>query len=171
MEEKKSENIENVGQILKSARKKLGLSQIEIANKLCLKISTVKEIEKNIYSENICFIFIQGYIRSYANMVNLPQDEINKLIYMIKKTSNTPKLSSLKEEILSNKINNKYRPWIFFSLGIVTIFFILIVFIGIWNWGNNIENIQNDLIKLNKQDTILELNSLGQENYQYNKKN
>lgn len=170
MEEKKLENIETVGQILKSARKQMGLSQIDIANKLCLKVSTVKEIEQNIYSDNICFTFIQGYIRSYANMVNLSQDTIDKLIYMIQQTSSLPNLSSLKEETLSNKINIKFKPWILFSVSMITIFFILIIFIGVWHWKNNIGNIKNDLISLSKKDSILELNSLEQEHYKYNKK-
>lgn len=73
-------NEESIGKFLKSARKKMGFTKKEIANRLCLKISIIHDIEKDFVNEKICTTFLKGYITSYARLVKVPENEIKKLI-------------------------------------------------------------------------------------------
>ncbi len=79
MNTKASQNKNQVmtsGQRLRQAREHLGLSQKEIAERLCLKSSTISDIEEDSISENIDSIFVRGYIRSYAKLLHIPEDEL-----------------------------------------------------------------------------------------------
>lgn len=64
------------GQRLRQAREQLGLSQQTVAERLCLKMSTVRDIEEDSVSADLASTFVRGYIRSYAKLVHLPEDEL-----------------------------------------------------------------------------------------------
>ncbi|SLM62126.1 Cytoskeletal protein required for MreB assembly; required for swarming phenotype; transmembrane protein [Dickeya aquatica] len=64
------------GERLRDARERLGLTQQVVAERLCLKISTVREIEDNNTPAGLAPTFLRGYIRSYARLVHLPEDEL-----------------------------------------------------------------------------------------------
>ncbi|VTR61034.1 Cytoskeleton protein rodZ [Serratia fonticola] len=64
------------GQRLRQAREQLGLSQQAVAERLCLKMSTVRDIEDDNMSADLASTFVRGYIRSYAKLVHLPEDEL-----------------------------------------------------------------------------------------------
>lgn len=64
------------GQRLRQAREQLGLSQQAVAERLCLKNSTVRDIEEDNLAADLASTFVRGYIRSYAKLVHLPEDEL-----------------------------------------------------------------------------------------------
>ncbi|ATO34152.1 putative membrane protein [Dickeya dianthicola RNS04.9] len=64
------------GERLREARERLGLTQQVVAERLCLKVSTVREIEDNNTPAGLAPTFLRGYIRSYARLVHLPEDEL-----------------------------------------------------------------------------------------------
>lgn len=64
------------GQRLRQAREQLGLSQQMVAERLCLKNSTVRDIEEDNLAADLASTFVRGYIRSYAKLVHLPEDEL-----------------------------------------------------------------------------------------------
>ncbi|MDC9597139.1 cytoskeleton protein RodZ [Xenorhabdus anantnagensis] len=64
------------GQILRQAREKHELSQQTVADRLCLKLSTVRDIEEDNIPSNISPTFLRGYIRAYAKLVQVPESEI-----------------------------------------------------------------------------------------------
>ncbi|OSM97981.1 cytoskeleton protein RodZ [Lonsdalea populi] len=64
------------GERLRQARESLGLSQQLVAERLCLKVSTVREIEEDNTPAGLAPTFLRGYIRSYAKLVHLPEDEL-----------------------------------------------------------------------------------------------
>ncbi|QDX29220.1 cytoskeleton protein RodZ [Dickeya poaceiphila] len=64
------------GERLREAREQLGLTQQVVAERLCLKLSTVREIEDNNTPAGLAPTFLRGYIRSYARLVHLPEDEL-----------------------------------------------------------------------------------------------
>lgn len=64
------------GMRLRQARELLGLTRQIVAERLCLKVSTIRDIEEDKAQVNLAPTFIRGYIRSYARLVRLPEDEL-----------------------------------------------------------------------------------------------
>ena len=52
------------GARLRNAREQLGLSQQAVAERLCLKVSTVRDIEEDKAPADLASTFLRGYIRS-----------------------------------------------------------------------------------------------------------
>ncbi|MEY2343826.1 helix-turn-helix domain-containing protein [Proteus mirabilis] len=52
----------NSGSTLRQAREKAGLTQQTVADRLCLKLTTVCEIEADTISSGIAPTFLRGYI-------------------------------------------------------------------------------------------------------------
>lgn len=67
---------ETPGVRLRQARESLGLTQQTVAERLCLKVSTIRDIEEDNAQANLASTFHRGYIRSYAKLVHLPEDEL-----------------------------------------------------------------------------------------------
>lgn len=68
-----SEDIEVVGpgQLLAEGRKSLGLSQLEVAEKLNFREALVKEIEQDVFDDTLPDTFNRGYLKNYAKLVNI----------------------------------------------------------------------------------------------------
>ena len=66
-------------QALVEAREKLGLSQKEVADKLFLTITVIKQIDQGEFDRLPRQAFIRGYLRSYARVVSLSGDRIVEL--------------------------------------------------------------------------------------------
>ncbi|MGL9733863.1 MAG: cytoskeleton protein RodZ, partial [Symbiopectobacterium sp.] len=64
------------GERLRQAREHMGLTQQTVAERLCLKVTTVREIEEGSTSPDLAPTFLRGYIRSYAKLVHLPESEL-----------------------------------------------------------------------------------------------
>lgn len=64
------------GARLRNAREQLGLSQQAVAERLCLKVSTVRDIEEDKAPAELASTFLRGYIRSYARLVHIPEEEL-----------------------------------------------------------------------------------------------
>ena len=54
------------GERLRQAREQLGLSHQAVAERLCLKVSTIRQIEEETTPADLAPTFLRGYIRSYA---------------------------------------------------------------------------------------------------------
>jgi cytoskeleton protein RodZ len=66
----------SAGQILSSARDEWDLSVEEVAQYLNLSTDTIKALEQDAYEQLPGSTFIKGYIRSYAKLLKLDQEEI-----------------------------------------------------------------------------------------------
>ena len=64
------------GARLRNAREQLGLSQQAVAERLCLKVSTVRDIEDDKAPADLASTFLRGYIRSYTRLVHIPEEEL-----------------------------------------------------------------------------------------------
>ncbi|BBQ82789.1 TPA: cytoskeleton protein RodZ [Kluyvera ascorbata] len=67
---------QTTGVRLRNAREQLGLSQQAVAERLCLKVSTVRDIEEDKAPAELASTFLRGYIRSYARLVHIPEEEL-----------------------------------------------------------------------------------------------
>ncbi|WP_340607872.1 cytoskeleton protein RodZ [Xenorhabdus bharatensis] len=137
------------GQILRQAREKHELSQQTVADRLCLKVSTVRDIEEDNIPDNIVPTFFRGYIRAYAKLVQVPESEIlAKLdVQMQHKAVKTSQMQSFSAQ----KIRKKRDGWLMKFTWLVII--VLLGMTGVWWWQNyNIQ--QKDLVSMTEQSDI-----------------
>jgi cytoskeletal protein RodZ len=66
-----------IGAKLKQMREGMGFSAKDIADKLYITPSTISSIEMGDCDLKAVDVFTKGYIRSYAKLVGLPEDEID----------------------------------------------------------------------------------------------
>lgn len=57
------------GSILKAAREQRGLSQQDVAHRLNLRISLIRDIEQDMFDKNTASTFTRGYLKTYARFV------------------------------------------------------------------------------------------------------
>lgn len=67
---------ETTGTRLRQAREALGLTEQVVAERLCLKVCIIRDIEEDKMQESLASTFQRGYIRSYAKLVHIPEDEL-----------------------------------------------------------------------------------------------
>lgn len=64
---------------LRTAREGLNKTQQEVAQTLCLKLSIVESIETDSYEHMPSSVFVRGYLRSYAKLLNIDPEEVIEL--------------------------------------------------------------------------------------------
>ena len=64
------------GERLQAARISLGLTLDDVANRMHLSPAILSSLEENHFEEITAPIFVKGYLRSYARIVNVSEDEI-----------------------------------------------------------------------------------------------
>ncbi|WP_273804590.1 cytoskeleton protein RodZ [Providencia rettgeri] len=140
-----------VGQLLAQARERMGLTQDAVAERLCLKISTVKEIEQDIAPAGVEPTFLRGYIRLYARMVGVPESDI-KAFMKVEEPVPLAKVSPMQSYSLGKK-RKKREGWLMKLTWLIVI--VLIAMVGIWWWQDH--NAQkNELVSMaNQSDLIL----------------
>ncbi|WP_294845475.1 helix-turn-helix domain-containing protein [uncultured Gilliamella sp.] len=84
----------SLGKILSNSRDNLGLTQEDIANKLHVRKAVVSEIE-NDQLVHAPFVFVKGYIRAYAEIVGLPNEEYQPYLEDLKKQYSSQKITEL----------------------------------------------------------------------------
>ena len=68
------------GTVLKLKRESLGWSQQEIADRLRLRVSVIENIESNDFKADQVATFTRGYLRSYAKVVGLNEEDVLGLL-------------------------------------------------------------------------------------------
>ncbi|PHM46234.1 cytoskeleton protein RodZ [Xenorhabdus mauleonii] len=136
------------GQILCQAREKLELSQQNVADRLCLKLSTVRDIEEDHIPSNITPTFFRGYIRAYAKLVQVPEAEILSVLdkQMPVKTVKVSQMQSFS----SGKKRKKRDGWLMKITWAVII--LLLGMTVLWWWQNHKEQ-QNEFTSMAEQSS------------------
>lgn len=140
-----------IGRRLSEARELLNLSQQVVAEQLRLKVTTVRELEAGLNPLGLAPTFIHGYIRSYARLVQLPEDELIALL--------PPQGDSDKSNIESNRIKGfslgksrkKLDRWL--MLFTWMILFVVLGLTGAWWWENH-KTQQNETQSTTEQNQI-----------------
>jgi cytoskeleton protein RodZ len=145
--EELSEDIEVMGpgQILSDARKKMRLTQEDVATKLNFRTTLVDEIENEVFDTNLPETFNRGYLRNYAKLVNVSQEDVmasyEQLNVAKTQASDLQSFSKGTEKLAeSNRI-----MWISYL--------ILAILIGstvVW-WQNNTEQILKEKIDIKSE--------------------
>lgn len=90
------------GDRLQAARLSLGMTVDEIAKKMCLSTAILNSLEDNDFEAITAPIFVKGYLRSYARLVNIDENEIIEQ-YSSSNTEDDPPISSTRN--ISTAIN------------------------------------------------------------------
>ena len=64
------------GAMLQAARMQKGLNEQEVAEQLHLSQRWIKDIETNAFSRAPALIYMRGYLRAYARLVDVPPHEV-----------------------------------------------------------------------------------------------
>ena len=121
------------GQRLRQAREQLGLSQQAVAERLCLKMSTVRDIEEDSLSADLASTFVRGYIRSYAKLVHLPEDGL--LPILAKQAPLKMAKVAPMQSFSLGKRRKKRDGWLMSFTWLIV--FVVIGLTGAWWWQNH----------------------------------
>ncbi|MGL9772962.1 MAG: cytoskeleton protein RodZ [Sodalis sp. (in: enterobacteria)] len=111
---------------LRQARENMGLSQQAVAEQLCLKVSTVRDIEDDHVNPNLASTFLRGYTRSYARLVHISEEELTPIKAL--------KVAPMQSFSLG-KTRKKRDSWL---MGVTwLILFVVIGLTGAWWWQNH----------------------------------
>jgi len=121
------------GARLSQAREQLGLTHQAVAERLCLKVSTIRQIEEETTPADLAPTFLRGYIRSYAKLVHVPEDELSSMIGK-QAPIKVPKVASMQGFSLG-KSRKKRDGWLMGFTWLVV--FVVIGLTGAWWWQNH----------------------------------
>lgn len=121
------------GERLRQAREQLGMSQQVVAERLCLKMSTVRDIEEDNISADLASTFVRGYIRSYAKLVHVPEEE---LLPMLAKQAplKAAKVAPMQSFSLGKR-RKKRDGWLMSFTWLIG--FVVVGLTGAWWWQNH----------------------------------
>ena len=132
--EASQENIsKTTGERLRQAREQQGLSQQAVAERLCLKVSTVRDIEEDTAPPGLASTFLRGYIRSYAKLVHIPEEELLPL--MAKQAPIRAAKVAPMQSFSLGKSRKKRDGWLMGFTWLVV--FVVIGLTGAWWWQNH----------------------------------
>ncbi len=126
----------------------MGLTQQNVAERLCLKLSTVRDIEEDKSPADLASTFLRGYIRSYARLVHIPEEELLPMM-----AKQTPIRSSKIEPMQSfslGKRRKKRDGWLMIFTWLVV--FVVVGLTGAWWWQNHKAS-QDDLVPMTDQSS------------------
>ncbi|MFK3661587.1 cytoskeleton protein RodZ [Scandinavium sp. NPDC088450] len=124
---------QTTGTRLRNAREQLGLSQQAVAERLCLKVSTVRDIEDDKAPAELASTFLRGYIRSYARLVHIPEEEL--LPMMAKEMPARAAKVTMGQSMSLGKRRKKRDGWLMSFTWLVL--FVVIGLTGAWWWQNH----------------------------------
>lgn len=145
--------VQTTGVRLRSAREQLGLSQQAVAERLCLKVSTVRDIEEDRSPADLASTFVRGYIRSYARLVHIPEEE---LLPILEKQApiRAAKVAPMQTFALG-KPRKKRDGWLMSFTWLVL--FVVVGLTGAWWWQNH--KAQQEEISTMADQSSAELNA------------
>ena len=149
-------NVNSTGERLRSARELKGLTQQNVAERLCLKLSTVRDIEEDKSPADLASTFLRGYIRSYARLVNVPEEEL--LPMLAKQAPIQAARVQPMQSFSLGKRRKKRDGWLMIFTWLVL--FVVVGLTGAW-WYQNHKAAQDDLVSMSDQNA-----SVGSDNGQ-----
>lgn len=153
------------GQRLCQEREKLGLGQEDIARRLFLNKSIIKAIEEDNYDDIVAKTYARGYLRAYAQMLNLPEKEILASFDQLKKDFvpyDTPvKPERYENAGISSSYGHKKMRWL--SYGVI---FVLILLVFAWSFnkhsGVEVKTISSQTnTNLTQEEVVTDTTKLG----------
>lgn len=126
--EAQAENPRSPGKMLRASRKQRGLSKKEVADTLHITAHYVNALEHDQYDKLPGEIFAKGYLKRYAEIMGLDQEEI-LAAYKDVRASDTESASAA-QAARSRSRNNRNKLWVGGSLLLFAG-----LFTGLWLWN------------------------------------
>ncbi|WP_343554285.1 cytoskeleton protein RodZ [Pantoea sp.] len=139
--------VHSTGERLRLAREQMGLTQQNVAERLCLKLSTVRDIEEDKSPADLASTFLRGYIRSYARLVHVPEDDL--LPMMAKQAPVRAAKIEPMQSFSLGKRRKKRDGWLMIFTWLVI--FVVVGLTGAWWWQNHKAS-QADLVNMADQN-------------------
>jgi len=137
------------GTILRKAREENNLSVGHVADRLCLDVKVIEGLENDNYEKLPSTIFIRGYLRSYAKLLEIPEESIMDGFDRIHK-SQEPKTIIPTPKIKSKTQATSLDLWP--KLVSILLVITVIVLMVIWQFYPN-EEVENSVTQLNPTHT------------------
>lgn len=136
------------GERLQAARIQQGLSLDDVASRMHLSTSILEAIEENNFEEITAPIFVKGYLRAYARIVLLDEDDMIQQ-YIEYYSEEDPPISSTSNTIPELSVADARIKWTTYLVVVV-----LAVLLAAWWWNKE----QNDepTISLDAQSSSVE---------------
>ena len=137
------------GDRLQAARISIGLTLDDVASKMHLSTAILRSLEENNFDEITAPIFVKGYLRSYARIVNLDEEEIIEQ-YSLCYTQGDPPISSTSNavpEINSTDLRVKMTTWL--------VIILLLGLLSMWWWNRYQQPAQSVSLDTSQQSEIL----------------
>ena len=141
--------VNSTGERLRSAREQMGLTQQNVAERLCLKLSTVRDLEEDKAPADLASTFLRGYIRSYARLVHVPEEEL--LPMMAKQAPVRAAKVEPMQSFSLGKRRKKRDGWLMIFTWLVL--FVVVGLTGAWWWQNH-KAAQDDLVSMADQNSV-----------------
>lgn len=162
MEQQSGSKMQTPGVMLREARRAKKLTQEEIAKQMRLNVQWIKDLESNDYSRAAALIYVRGYLRAYARLLDLSADDViaafeglgleeaftrDRADEKVIKHQSVPIISKSTRVI----VNRRMIHWITASA-----FVILIVLVGVWWQGQKRHGMQSAVMLQPKQEIPLQ---------------
>jgi cytoskeleton protein RodZ len=131
------------GDFLQAGRIEMGLSLEDVASRMHLSSDIVEAIEVNNFSDITAPIFVKGYLRVYARIVSLDEDEMIRR-YVEYYSYEDPPISSIGNVIPEISTSDK-------RVRVITFLVIIGLVLLLATWGWNKYQTQPDVVSLDAQ--------------------
>lgn len=120
-----------LGERLKSAREAMQLTQKEAAARLHLNVNIISLIEDENFTNGPPATFIRGYLRSYARLLNLSENEITLTLKDLEHSIPSSNTAIPIVHMQPRKYNERYFHWLTYVIVLV-----LGVLVSVW-WNSH----------------------------------
>ena len=132
------------GDLLQAGRTEMGLSLEDVASRMHLSADIVESIEANEFSDITAPIFVKGYLRAYARIVSLDEDEMIQQ-YLEYYSNEDPPIGSTSKMLPEISTSDRRIKWFTYLL------ILLGVLLAVW-WWNKYQT-TTDVVSLDVQQT------------------
>ncbi len=137
------------GERLKAARVKAGFGLDDVADQMHLSVAIMEAIEENNFDQITAPIFVKGYLRAYARIVHLDENEIIHQ-YVDFFSNDDPPISSTSNLVPELTLADVRIKWATYLVIVV-----LATLLAAWWW--NKEQNQESLISLDSQSSDIQV--------------
>ena len=117
------------GERLQAARISVGMTLEDVANKMHLSSEILNSLEENDFDDITAPIFVKGYLRAYARLVNVDENEIIDQ-YSIFYTDGDPPISTIRNTMPEINADDARVKWTTYL-----VIFVLITLLFMWWWN------------------------------------
>lgn len=124
-----TQKLDGPGGLLRAGREARGLTQQEVASRLNLRLSLVRDIEQDRFDQRTASTFTRGYLKTYAKLVGVPEEEVvaayERMGFTEVKYAEMHSFSG-RTRLEANENRFRLLSWLLFiGLGVGVLYFIL----------------------------------------------